>query len=396
MKKISIAMFSTLVGASYKAPQLRILIPKLYDKGYLVKAYGLYTRSVKSELERERDSINVSIIIPIILRYFKKIINILKGKSYYTYLMGEWLVGIRFKNQLKKDDSEIVILKMRPYSLVKAAKKAGKKVIVEAGELHPRYTQSLISKERKKYKLKCDTIFENEKAVKDFEKSLDISDKIVVLSEESKKTYLKYGVPQEKLTVIGLGVEEIFTKGLILNKKENFDKELIFITTAFHSMVKGTHRLLLAWNKIKDSNVKLYVVGDIHKDIQEFINANGPFKNVVFTGKLTKNQLKELYSKYNAVGILNSLAEGYPRAVIEYLSQGMPVIVTKPCTCDIIKDGVNGFVINFDDENSLIQSVLRFANNDKLYKEFSDNNSKLELRNLNMYIDELIQLMEDI
>ena len=99
MKKISIMMFSTLSGSSYKGRQLEVLIPELETKNILGKVYGIRDTFLKKE------ELNETTVIPVIIKYIINKILKFKGIDYYYYLMGEKVFGFLAKYKLKKDKS---------------------------------------------------------------------------------------------------------------------------------------------------------------------------------------------------------------------------------------------------------------------------------------------------
>ncbi|WP_228763915.1 glycosyltransferase, partial [Vibrio parahaemolyticus] len=90
------------------------------------------------------------------------------------------------------------------------------------------------------------------------------------------------------------------------------EDDICFVTTAHHSFVKGTHRLIEVWKNIKSKNATLYIVGDLHKDMTEYLNKTDVPDNVKIVGR--KN-IEDFYKNKNIVGVSYSLAEGYSRVV---------------------------------------------------------------------------------
>ena len=68
------------------------------------------------------------------------------------------------------------------------------------------------------------------------------------------------------------------------------------------------------------------------------------------------------------------MGEGFGLVVLEALSAGLPVIVSKNCCgTDIIKDGYNGFVIEAGDTKELINKINWFIENKEKLPEMSRN-----------------------
>ncbi len=356
MKKVSIAFYSTFSPPGWKSEQLQDIVPKLESEGYFEKGYG-----IKRLGKVGNKALDLSIIPLLCSRVLRRLRFLPFIKDYYPYLAGEYLTGLLFKRKISADNSKIVYLKARPFSLIKACKDSGKFIILEFGEMHPIETRERLSRDYDKFGVKSEYIFTSNYAIDESLKSIELADLIIVLSNESKKSFIKNGVPAEKIVVINLSLSRIYSN------EYDPQKRFAFICTAKHSFVKGTHNLLLAWRKAKISNIPLFLVGDISNDLLDFMAKYGPFDNVYLMGN---RDIHSFYLKFNFFGVLNSLSEGCPRAVIEYLGYGFPVITSPVSTCDIVEHGKNGFIVN--DEHSLIDALQFFAEHIEDYERFSN------------------------
>lgn len=354
MKKISIAFYSTFWGSGYKSDQLCPISGHLIKNKTLIHCYGLRFRR---QVNYNKEIFKLS-FIPLYFSLFSKIIfKIFKISSYYSYLLGEIVFGFIYSNKIAKDDSNVLYCKPRPLSIIVKSKIVGKKIILDYGEIHPREMQLKLEYDYAKYPVR-EKMYTSEYAISQSEKAIEYADIIIVLSNYSKKTFIKHGVDGSKIMVSPLGVVNKVNNNYI-----DTNKPYAFISTAFHSYVKGTHYLLTAWKKADIKDMKLLIIGSLYGDIKEFIAKKGPFDNVVFYGDMSQENILQIYNRYNAVGISFSLADGGPRTVIEYIANSMPVIVTPTATCDIVKDKENGFIVDFRDVKSLVQKMQYFSHN---------------------------------
>jgi glycosyltransferase involved in cell wall biosynthesis len=386
MKKISILMYSTFEGSGYKAPILKPLLIELNKRRLFNLAYG-----IKFSNSKISNHIYKLFRLPVLASSLIKFLSrfgITNDK--YSYLIGEIVFGQLIKNSLLKDNSELYFTKPRPYNLIKILKSLHKKVIVEASEMHPEFSLNVLQNERKIFGIRNKSIYENKYAVNDFKRSLIHSDKIVVLSSKSLQSYLDYGISKDKLVLIRLGIDDSFDNKIILYDER---KEIAFFSTANHSLIKGTHRLLLIWKKYKIQS-KLFIVGDLRTDIKEFIKKYGPFDNVVFTNSINRENLSQLYSQFNPIGCLLSLSEGYGRAVAEYLQLGIPVIVSDVCDLDKIQNSINGYVVSPYDDELIVNAIIDLTSTDN-YVRIQKNNIKLKLDKTKDYIQNLSNFLEE-
>lgn len=383
-KKISIAMYSTVKGKAFKGAQLELLVPRLVELGLLNKCYAINRRDVEADEEYYRLS-RIPVYINLIVSYLSKIFRF---PYFYARILAQHSFGSVFSKEIAKDKASIVYCHDKPHSIVKQCKQEGKKVLLEYGELHCRTMYERLIKDYEKYNIKSRYIYTNKYYVGQAEKSIEIADKILVLSNETKRSFIENGVEEKKLVVVNLGLTKRY------DNEYHSRKPFAFISTAHHSFVKGTHNLLLAWRLANITDIPLILVGAIGDDINEFIAKNGPFDNVIFVGY---QNVDKYYQAYNAVGILVSLAEGCPRSVIEYLGNGFPVIVTPCATCDVVVDGDNGFVVDYDNIEQIADKLSYFSNNKNQFNIMGQSARQLDsLKNMSDYVNEVVDILENL
>ncbi|MEM2276636.1 MAG: glycosyltransferase [Thermoproteota archaeon] len=83
--------------------------------------------------------------------------------------------------------------------------------------------------------------------------------------------------------------------------------------------------------------------------MERLVEKLGLEKNIVFKGFLEDHDEVISYMKASKVFVLPSSREGFGIAALEANACGIPVITVKHdrnATCDLIKNGVNGFICN--------------------------------------------------
>ena len=362
MKKISLAWYSFYGGRGYKGTQMEYIVPMLGKN--LCKCYGLEfpkgtdkSRYLLEQMELSKVPGHVAAIV----RHGSAIFHY---PVHWQYVVGQHMTGWLFKNKLAKDESQIVYLNCMPSNLIKAAKHAGKFVVVEAGIMHPQYTYDEIEKEYEQYGIKKKYYYNDKKVVKEEIESLEYADRIITISKVAYDTFVQYGIPKEKLILIPMVAT---VENVTLPSAE---RPYAFICTATQCVLKGTHRLLEAWKKAEIKNMPLFIIGNLQDDLKEFVDKYGPYPNVQFWGQ---QDITKLYSQYRGVGILLSFSEGAVRCVPEYLSYGYPVIVSKAATSSIVQDGINGFIVDPRNEEEIIAKLRYFAEDTKRIDEYGRN-----------------------
>ncbi len=132
------------------------------------------------------------------------------------------------------------------------------------------------------------------------------------------------------------------------------------------------------------------------KDIEFWFVGDGPLKdkikgdNVKYLGTKTQEELVELYNKAT-IFVLNSYPsinsrweEWFGISLIEAMSCGLPAVSTD-CVGpkEIIKDGINGFLISQKDNDSLRNKIVELIENEKLRETFR-NNGKESIKEYNV------------
>ena len=354
MKKISFLMMTTFSGNAYKGPRMPEIIKEAESRGIFADAIG-----VCSKTDKKVYSTNIlkKIRTPISMRFIFKINSILVkifGK-WNAYRGTEAIYSVFAR--IIKSNGQIVVIKPRPYAILEKNKKNNRIIVVEASENHTRYTQKVLQKELSRIgKNELHNNYTNEEAISEYERTINNADYLLCLSTFSANTYIKNGFPKENIYV----VNPFCGNNRILNIN-NTTKDLQFVSVAHHGILKGTHNLIKLWCKNKYKN-KLVLIGTIYEDIKEFVDMEKDNNNIIIMGPMDRNEIFTYYLSHNCVGVLLSLSESFGRVVYEYLSYSIPVIVTETCTCDIVEDGKNGFVVDGQYEEQLDIIVSKYVN----------------------------------
>lgn len=137
---------------------------------------------------------------------------------------------------------------------------------------------------------------------------------------------------------------------------------------------KGLPLLLEALYEIhrRGIAVKLVVVGD--GDMKEFyqvsVQNHGLASEVQFTGRLEGAALSRAYAEASFF-VLPTSNDSYPTVILEAMSAGLPVISTKVGDIPtMVEDGVNGFIIEPNDKDALIEKICVLLKNPQMVAAF--------------------------
>lgn len=106
-------------------------------------------------------------------------------------------------------------------------------------------------------------------------------------------------------------------------------------------------------------------------NIEKEINALGIEQNVKMLGYCT---FLEQYQRIADVAVSCSNREGLPLNIVEAMLTGNPVIATSNRGhCELIHNGINGFIVPIDDEVSMYKYIKKIFSDDLYRNKLSDN-----------------------
>jgi glycosyltransferase involved in cell wall biosynthesis len=136
---------------------------------------------------------------------------------------------------------------------------------------------------------------------------------------------------------------------------------------------KGPHILLPAFRVLAKEveGVMLAVVGDgpMMQELKQYVKEAGLDKKVVFLGFISQKELPNLYVISDVV-VFPSLYDTWARAVNEAMACGLPIIASRKvgATGDIVRDGINGFVVKEGDIEELADRMRLLVTDRELRK----------------------------
>lgn len=213
--------------------------------------------------------------------------------------------------------------------------------------------------------------------------------KVYVNSNGLKKYILKnIEIPKKKISIVGHGSsngvdKEFFSKNdkikasaLAFQKKNNLINKFTFIFIGRIVKDKGVEELLRAFVKLnhKLNYTRLIILGrqeegldPITQEAKSIIIFN---KNIINLGY--KSDIRTFLAASNCL-VLPSYREGFPNVVLQAGSMKIPAIVTNINGCnEIIKNKINGLIVQPKKTNSLYIAMKKITLNRKLYKSLKN------------------------
>lgn len=205
----------------------------------------------------------------------------------------------------------------------------------------------------------------------------------------SRENLIKWGVPQDKIVVVPLGVDLKLFRPLSKEQKYSIREELKLpqdkiIIGSFQKDGEGWGKgLNPKWVKGPDIFVK--TVNKLSRDHDIFVLLVGPARgyvkkelddsNIPYRHFFVKNYF-EIPKYYNALDLylVTSRAEGGPRAILESMATGVPIVSTNVGMApDVIMEGDNGLLAEVDDVQTLASQSAITIENENFANQLANN-----------------------
>ena len=206
----------------------------------------------------------------------------------------------------------------------------------------------------------------------------NLIDSFLTVSDSSKERLYNIGIPLKKIATVHNAID--FAEFDRFNSENKYDNHLeklirydpndkIVAYIAALRPAKGHIYLLEAIPYILKhfSNVKILLVGaGSHKEKLKLENLASELNisdNVIFTGQVYNYLIPRLLD-YIDIGVSPSLREVCPHNILEFMAAKKSVVATNVGgTVELVKHGVNGFIVPPKDPDSLAKAVCSLLDN---------------------------------
>lgn len=200
------------------------------------------------------------------------------------------------------------------------------------------------------------------------------SDKVITLTESNKNKYInRFNLPSHKVDFIYNWCNPILTEDI----NYHVDAKSL-ITVGRFSKQKGFNLLggvagkLL--NKYHDLSWDIYGEGD---EVIKNNLLNEAYKYNISDRLFLKGNVNGTENIYphHSIYVMTSYSEGLPLVLLEAQQYKLPIVSFNCPTgpSEIVKDGVNGFLIDNYDIDEMVEKISELIENEELRKSFSDN-----------------------
>jgi starch synthase len=247
---------------------------------------------------------------------------------------------------------------------IRAASRLGTRTLLEYPTHHHDYAAALLTEElelQPEYapSMQFHTVRPRRRARLDAE--IDAVDRVVVMSEASKRSFVESGVPETKVSVVTPGVDVDRFRPGAPRAADGF--RVLF--AGLITQRKGLSYLVDGFRQAGVPDSELLLVGAPIGSSEPWLKTNG-VRRLSWSGA---GELPEIYRSADVV-VLPSLVEGFGRVILEAMATGVPVIVT-PNTgaADLVDDGVSGFVVPIRDAGAIADRLRLIHDNPERARE---------------------------
>ena len=212
---------------------------------------------------------------------------------------------------------------------------------------------------------------------------IETCDKIFVIANWFKKMLAANGHTSLRISLIPPLVKPAVDTAQIF--PNSVKHKLLFVGRIEEQ--KGLHLLCHAMNVIKTKNIRLDVFG--YKEDDNYFHECEKEYAFTFEGTLPREALLSRLTEYDFLVLPSVCTEMYSLILQEALTAGIPIIASSAKgNVDLIHDGINGFLFNYDDHYdlaSVIDKAYQMLKNKWVPQFHHSNNYENDLKEILSY-----------
>jgi len=191
------------------------------------------------------------------------------------------------------------------------------------------------------------------------------TDKFIVASEFTRESLIYSGIDASRIFTLPYGIDLPQVDENDRIDKRIRDKKFLLLYVGHVDYRKGIHHLLNVMDRLDKNIFELHIYGVYHKETtlyKEVLKRS----NVYLHGFVTPDKLNEIYSSTDLF-VFPTTNDGFGMVVLEALANGLPVLCSRNAGArDVIRDGLNGFVFDYDDEAYLQKLIQKCEQNQEM------------------------------
>lgn len=196
--------------------------------------------------------------------------------------------------------------------------------------------------------------------------NLSSSIKIVTLSHFMNGQMIDAGFISKRMSVIYNIANDI--------KVKTYNKKLQIIFAGRLEQAKGVWDVILAYKKLKISNLKLIIIGSGKEsnELNKYIR-NEKVKGVILKGRVSQKKLLPMIASSLLIIAPSRWPEPFGRFIFDAMITKTPIIATKiGGIVEAVKDGSTGILVPPAQPDKLANAIKKLLNNKSLYHKMQN------------------------
>jgi glycosyltransferase involved in cell wall biosynthesis len=246
----------------------------------------------------------------------------------------------------------------------KVAKSRGIAYVCDRGSSHIRFMDETMREEYDRWDIPYSGI--DARVIDREEAEYALADRITVPSGFVFDSFIRKGIPKEKLRVAPYGVDLHRFQPVAEPDPKFFN--VLFVGNL--SMRKGIGYLLQAFDRLEHPNKRLTLVGGISNEVARILKQHAiPNEKVILAGHIPQIRLKEVMSRSHVM-VLPSIEEGLALVQAQAMACGCPLISSAHTgAMDLFDDGIEGFVVPIRNAAAITNRLQQLADDPALQKK---------------------------
>ncbi len=302
------------------------------------------------------------------------------GNAVNRRLLEPWLHQAfgRWAASRVRDDSDAVVCfsGIAEEVFARLAQTSHAQKVLVRGSAHIREQYRLLEEEQRRSGIAVETpstwMLERE------EREYDLADRIVVLSTFALESFKQHGVPEKKLSLIGLGADTSQfrpTSGVADERRRRILEapRLRVLMVGSLTPQKGALDYVDLVKQL-GTEADFRFVGDLPKSVRELLTRVG--SEIQVFGRVAEHDLPAEYA-WADLFVFPTIQDGYAVVIAQALASGLPVICTTNCAGrDVVVEGENGWVVPIRDVEALARAVRACNANRPMLADMAVANAK--------------------
>ncbi len=213
------------------------------------------------------------------------------------------------------------------------------------------------------------------------------TDGLITMNEEDFNIAKKFKLRRKEAVFyvhgVGLDIDKYCIndeeKRKKLREELGFSEDDILILTVAEINTNKNHKQIINAIKILKNYSNIYYllvgIGEKERELKNYVLVSNLVSRIRFLG-----YREDIPKILNAVDIfaLTSLREGLPRAIMEAMAAGKPIIATNMRgNRDLVVDGVNGYLVPVNDIEATAKAITKLAKNKMLMTKMGEEGRKI-------------------